>query len=67
MVVAALLVAVAVLTEATAAVHLPCAAATVARLVATRPEVEATAAATVAAVAPLVAATTLTERQSARM
>lgn len=63
MVVAAPLAAVVALTEATA-VLLPCAAATVARLVATRPEVEDTAVATVAAVVPLAAATTLTEQRN---
>ena len=45
---------------------LPCAAAMVAPLVATHPEVEATAEATVAVVALLAAATTHTEQRPAR-
>lgn len=50
-------------TEATAL--LPCAAATVAPLVATHPEVEATVVVTVAVVVLLAAATTLTEQRPA--
>ena len=63
MVAAPLAVAVAH-TEAT--VLLPCAAAMVAPLVATHPEVEATVAVTVAVVAPLAVASTLTEQRPAR-
>jgi hypothetical protein len=61
--VAAVLVVVVPLTEATAL--LPCAAAMVAPLVATHPEVEATVVVTVAVVVPAVA-TTLTEQRPAR-
>jgi molybdopterin-guanine dinucleotide biosynthesis protein A len=62
-VVAAALVVVVALTEATAL--LPCAAAMVAPLVATLPEVEATVVVTVAVAVPAVA-TTLTEQRLAR-
>ena len=62
--VAAALADVVAPTEATAL--LPCAVATVALLVATLPEAEATVVVTVAAAAPPVAATTPTERRPAR-